>query len=143
MHIDTEIHPVVVEIDDREYEVASKTVDIAERLQKAEMSATKSGKLAFELWREHLEILLGRAAVKDLFPNGKNENLDRMEAIYYGVMDAFNFNARDRHEARRKASVSEVEDIADALKPLGELLSLLKSAPTANVSQFPTIKRPQ
>lgn len=143
MRIDTEIRPVVVEIDDKEYPVAAKTVDIAEKLQKAETAAGKVNKLAFVLWREHLEILLGRAAVKELFPGGNAENLDRMEAIYYGVMDAFNYNGREQRDARREASVSEVREIAEALKPVGELLSLLKGAPAANVSQFPAIKRPQ
>lgn len=141
MRIDTEIKSVIVEIDDKEYPVAAKTVEVAERIRKAEMDAAKSGKMAYELWREHLDILLGRAAVKELFPGGKGENLDRMELIYYGVMDAFNANGREVRDERMTNAASEAKAIAEALKPVGELIALLKSEP-AKVSPFPAIRKP-
>ena len=144
MHIDTEIRPVIVEIGDKEYPVAPKTVDIAEKLHKAEDAAIKSKKLAYEMWREHLEILLGRTAVKEIFPGGKAENLDRMEAIYTGVMDAFNFNGREQREARTDAAVAEAKAVSDALKPLSDLFTLMgKAQPNEKVVGYPTIKRPE
>lgn len=147
VHIDTEIHPVTIEIDDKEYEVAAKTVDIAEKLQKAEINAGKSAKLQHELWRQHLEILLGRTAVRELFSAGKTESLDRMEGIYYGVMEAFNYNGREQRAARQEASVSEITGIAEAVEPINRLLELLERTKNiqskANGKQFPTIKRPE
>ena len=141
MRIDTEIKSVSVEIGDKEYPVAEKTVEVAERLRKAKMDAAKSGKMEYELWREHLEILLGRAAAKELFPAGKTENLDRMELIYYGVMDAFNANGREVRDERVDASLSEAKALAEYLKPVGELVALLKAEP-AKVSPFPAIRKP-
>lgn len=143
MRIDTEIKSVIVEIDDKEYEVAAKTVDVAEKLQKAEINARKSGKLAFELWREHLEIVLGRAAVKELFTGGRDENLDRMEAIYYGVMDAFNANGRERRDERMETSASEAKALVDAIKPLVDVLSMLNKSGEIAATPFPMIKRPE
>ncbi|MEA4899327.1 MAG: hypothetical protein VB115_13955 [Christensenellaceae bacterium] len=140
MRIDPDIKPVVVEIDDKEYAVAAKTVDIAEKLQKAEETAVKTAKPQFELWLQHLEILLGRAAVRELFPGGKNENLDRMEAIYYGVLDAFNYNGREARSARAEDTVTEAKAIAEALKPLGDLMALLGGA---GDGKFPAIRRPK
>jgi len=138
MRIDTEISPVIVEIEDKEYPVAVKTIEIAEKLQKAEDAAVKGKKSEFEMWLAHLEILLGRAAVKELFPKGKAENLDRMEAIYYGVMNAFDYNGREAREARAEETVAEAKAIADALKPLAELMAAVNGK--ANL-QYPTIKR--
>jgi hypothetical protein len=138
MRIDIEITPVVVEIDDREYELASKTVDVAEKLQKAEEAAIKAKKPEFTLWLQHLEILLGRAAVKELFPGGKAENIDRMEAIYYGVMNAFDHNGREAREARAEATIEEAKAISGALKPLADLMALMGGRAEP---KYPTIKR--
>lgn len=138
MRINTEIKPVVVEIDDKEYEVAPKTVEIADKLQRAEDAAIKGKKAQFEMWLAHLEILLGRAAVKELFPGGKGENLDRMEAIYYGVLDAFDYNGRETREARAEATVEEARAISDALKPLADLMAMLGGRADP---KYPTIKR--
>lgn len=137
--IDTEIKPVVVVIEDKEYAVTMKTVEAAERLQKAEKAAVDGKQAQFELWKAQLEILLGRPAVRDLFPGGKAENLDRMEAIYYGVMDAFDYNGREAREARAEASTADVKAMAEALKPLADLLTLVNGAPD---QKYPTIKRP-
>jgi len=139
MRIDTEISPVIVEIEDKEYPVAVKTIEIAEKLQKAEDAAVKGKKSEFEMWLAHLEILLGRAAVKELFPGGKNENLDRMEAIYYGVLNAFNYNGHEARASRADEAVEEAKAISDALKPLAELMALLGGK--SEQPKYPTIKR--
>ena len=139
MRIETEIQPVIVEIEDKEYPVAAKTVDVAEKLHKAEDDAVKGGKPQFELWKAQLEILLGRAAVKELFAGGKTENLDRMEAIYYGVMNAFDYNGREAREARAEETAATAKDLAEALKPLADLLALANGKPDP---KYPTVKRP-
>ena len=43
MHIDTEIRPVIVEIDGKEYDVAPKTVELLEKLRHAEDTTVKAG----------------------------------------------------------------------------------------------------
>lgn len=139
MRIDTEINPIVVEIEDKEYEVAPRTVEVAEKLKRAEETAIKDKKPEFSLWLAQLEILLGRAAVKELFPGGKGENLDRMEAIYYGVLNAFDYNGREARDARTEETVEQAKEISEALKPLAELMAMLGGKPEQ--PKYPTIKR--
>ena len=78
MRIDTEIRPVIVEIDGKEYNVAPKTVELLEKLRGVEDAAVKAGKMRHEMEMEQLELLLGWQAVRELFSAGKKENVDRV-----------------------------------------------------------------
>lgn len=138
MRIDTEIRPVIVEIDGKEYDVAPKTVELLEKLRGAEDAAVKAGKMRHEMEMEQLELLLGRQAVRELFKAGKNENVDRVDAIYYGVLEAFDASSRERREARTDAMADEFRAIAETLKPLAEMMALMRNAP----GKLPAIKRP-
>lgn len=138
MRIDTEIRPVIVEIDGKEYDVAPKTVELLEKLRGVEDAAVKAGKMRHEMEMEQLELLLGRQAVRELFSAGKKENVDRVDAIYYGVLDAFDASSRERREARTDAMADEFSAIAEALKPLAEMMALMRNAP----GKLPAIKRP-
>ena len=139
MHIDTEIRPVIVEIDGREYPVAPKTVGVLEKLRRSEDDAVKAGRMRHELIMEHLELLLGRPAVREIFPSGRDENVDRMEAVYAGVLDAFDANSRQRREARTDAVTGELRQLADQLRPLADLLSIMR---TNDPGGRPVIRRP-
>lgn len=138
MRIDTEIRPVIVEIDGKEYDVAPKTVELLEKLRGVEDAAVKAGKMRHEMEIEQLELLLGRQAVRELFSAGKKENVDRVDAIYYGVLDAFDASSRERREARTDAMADEFRAIAETLKPLAEMMALMRNAP----GKLPAIKRP-
>lgn len=138
MRIDTEIRPVIVEIDGKEYDVAPKTVELLEKLRGVEDAAVKAGRMRHEMEIEQLELLLGRQAVRELFSAGKKENVDRVDAIYYGVLDAFDASSRERREARTDAMADEFRAIAETLKPLAEMMALMRNAP----GKFPAIKRP-
>lgn len=138
MRIDTEIRPVIVEIDGKEYNVAPKTVELLEKLRGAEDAAAKAGKMRHEMEMEQLELLLGRQTVRELFSAGKKENVDRVDAIYYGVLEAFDASSRERRETRMDAMADEFSAIAEALKPLAEMMALMRNAP----GKFPAIKRP-
>ena len=138
MRIDTEIRPVIVEIDGKEYDVSPKTVELLEKLRGVEDAAVKAGKMRHEMEIEQLELLLGRQAVRGLFKAGKNENVDRVDAIYYGVLEAFDASSRERREARTDAMADEFSAIAEALKPLAEMMALMRNAP----GKLPAIKRP-
>lgn len=126
MRIDADIREVSVEIDGNTYPVAAKTVAVAEKLKKAQ-EISEGAKPQYELWLSHLEILLGAKAVRALFPDGRNENLDRMEAIYYGVMDAFDVNGRELRAARSDRLTDQAAELADALEPVTRLLALLEA----------------
>lgn len=117
MRIDTDIPEIIVEIDDREYPVAPRTVAVCEKLLAAEKACL--GKPQYVLWLQELEILLGKGACKELFPDGKAENVDRIQRIYAGVAGAFNHTS---DEIGAQGQAQKLEALATALAPLNELL---------------------
>lgn len=117
MRIDTDISAIIVEIEGNEYEVAEKTVAVAEKIQKAQNDHV--GKPEYQLWLAMIEIILGKSACKKLFPNGKSENLDRMERIYMGVLKAFGHNSEELEEEQRQ---SRSEGISEQIRPIVELM---------------------
>lgn len=126
MTINTDIRDVIVEIDGAEYPVAEKTIDVAEKLEEANKKHVGKSR-QYELWLAHLRILLGAEAVKALFPGGKNENLDRMEAIYLGCMEAFNYNNKRAESDERQ--LDELKGNLDAIRQLNELLRRVERMP--------------
>ena len=117
MRIDTEVPEIIVEIEDKEFTLAPRTVDICDRLTAAEQANV--GKPAYKLWMAELEIVLGKAACKELFPDGKAENVDRLQMIYAGVSRAFN---RTADEIASSDQERQLEAVATALGPLNEFL---------------------
>ena len=109
MRINTKIERVNVEIDGKTYEVAEKTVSIAEKLRDAAMSCY--GMPEYRLWLKEMEILLGVDAVEALFPDGNDENLDRMERIHDGVLSAFDYNSAKMREERQRKDQEPLEAV--------------------------------
>lgn len=112
-YIDTDIKAITVEIEDMEYPVAAKTVEIADRL--AEAAKKCAGQPEYKLWLAELEVLLGKAAVKELFASGRQENIDRIQRIHAGVLRAFDYNASALQE-------EETQRQQELIAPLTELL---------------------
>ena len=115
--IDTEVPEIIVEIDDKEYPVAPRTVEIMEKLAEAERA--NMGKPIYKLWRAELEILLGKTACRELFTAGRLENVDRIQMIYAGVARAFQHTDDAVTAATRE---KDLEAVATALAPINELL---------------------
>lgn len=114
--IDTYIADTSVEIEGKVYEVARKTVEIAEKL--AEAGRRMDGQPEYKLWMAELEILIGKDAVKELFPNGKKENIDRMYMIYCGVLEAFDYNAEQVNAEKLEKQQDKISGVTDMLKQL-------------------------
>ena len=112
-YIDTEIKAITVEIEDKEYPVSAKTVEIADRL--AEAAKKCAGQPEYKLWMAELDVLLGKAAVKELFASGRQENIDRIQRIHSGVLRAFEYNASALQE-------EETQRQQELIAPLTELL---------------------
>ena len=112
-YIDTDIKAITVEIEEKEYLVAAKTVEIADRL--AEAAKKCAGQPEYKLWLAELEVLLGKAAVKELFSSGRQENIDRIQRIHAGVLRAFDYNASALQE-------EETQRQQELIAPLTELL---------------------
>lgn len=126
MVINTDIRDIIVEIDGAEYPVAAKTIDVAEKLEDANRKYVGKAR-QYELWLAHLRILLGAEAVKEIFPGGKKENLDRMEAIYIGCMRAFNYNRPKAEETERQAD--ELKGNLEAIRQVNEFLRRMDRLP--------------
>ena len=112
MRINTKIERVNVEIDGKTYELAEKTVGIAEKLRDAAMNCY--GMPEYRLWLKEIEILLGTDAVEELFRDGNDENLDRMERIHDGVLSAFDYNSakmREEHLRRQQEPLEPVRGL--------------------------------
>ena len=109
MRINTKIERVNVEIDGKTYEVAEKTVSIAEKLRDAEMNCF--GMPEYRLWLKEMEIILGTDAVEELFRDGNDENLDRMERIHDGVLSAFDYNSAKMREERQRKDQEPLESV--------------------------------
>jgi hypothetical protein len=122
MQINTEIKEIIVTIDGTDYPVAEKTIETAERMKKVE-EAHVGKAMQHELWLAELEVMLGKDAVRALFPKGRAENLDRMEAIFCGVMSAFDHNGAELREERYRETLDEVEKMAAKLKPITDVMS--------------------
>ena len=135
MRIDTEVPAMTVEIEDREYEVAPRTVEIAEKL--ADVEKASQGKPLYRLWLAELEILLGKDACRELFVAGKNENIDRLQRIFAGVSRAFLYTAE---EVEAEAGERRIEALSAALAPVNELLRNVRALDKAEDGRK-TIKR--
>lgn len=120
--IDTEVENIIVEIDDKEYPVAAKTIEVSDKLY--EIEAESKGKPAYKMWLAELRVLLGDAAVNELFHSGKAENVDRIQSIYMGVAKAFNHHF-DAIEAGNRES--DMQAVATALAPINELLRQVRT----------------
>lgn len=122
MRIDTDIPEIIVEIEGREYALAPRTVEVMDRLAEAERASM--GKPVYKLWLAELEIILGKAACRELFTGGRAENVDRLQMIYAGVARAFQ-HTEDAVSASTRER--ELEAVATALAPLNELLKNLRA----------------
>lgn len=135
MRIDTEVPTMTVEIEDKDYEVAPRTVEIAEKL--ADVEKASQGKPLYRLWLAELEILLGKDACRELFVGGKNENIDRLQRIFAGVSRAFLFTAE---ELEAEAGERRLEALSAALAPVNELLRNVRALDKGE-GERKTIKR--
>ena len=136
MRIDTDIPEIIVEIEDKEYPVAARTVTVCEKLLAAEKANV--GQPAYKLWREELEILLGREACRELFRDGKAENVDRLQLIYAGVAGAFNHTA---NEIETRSQEQKLEAMSEALRPLNELLRHVRALEGSGNGNVKEIRR--
>lgn len=122
IRIDTTIEPRKVEIDDREYTVAPRTIKVCDQLLDIEKAHV--GKPAYRLKLAELRVLLGDAAHRQLFKGKDGENVDRIDMIYRAVSRAFTQNEEDldAQDAEDKA-----QTLASSLAPLNELLRNLNA----------------
>ena len=127
MRIDTEIAEVTVEIEDNEYVLAPRTVELCDRLRALEKKY--EGQALYRLWLAELELIMGKAALKQIFPNGGKENVDRIYAIYKGVARAFSYNSAALDSDERATELEQydgaIERVVSVGNAIGEINTLL------------------
>lgn len=128
MHIDTDIAPVRVEIEGREYPLAPRTARLMKTLKHIEETNLRAGKPHYAVEMEQLKLILGREAAWELFGAGGAEDLDRLDAIYYGVLAALETPGRQQRAAYTRTLAADMRALAEAVRPLVELAALLRGA---------------
>ena len=142
IRIDTTIETRAVEIDDKEYPVALRTIEVCDKLLDIEKAHV--GKPAYRLKLAELRVLLGDAAYRELFKSKDRENVDRIDLIYRAVSRVFTQNEEDleAQDAEDKA-----QRLASTLTPLNDLLRNINQLnkrgeePAEKPTPFPLIRR--
>ncbi len=127
MHIDTQTTPMRVEIEGREYPLAPRTARAGGKTAARRGSGLRKGRPHHKVEMEQLSLLLGRGAARELFPRGGGEDLDRLDAIYYGVLAALEAPGRVKRAEHTRALAVELRELAEAIRPLVELSALLRN----------------
>ncbi|MBQ6594874.1 MAG: hypothetical protein IJH78_04355 [Clostridia bacterium] len=107
-----------VEIDGREYPVAERTPKTERRLARA----TRIGDPARRK-RRLLRVLLGRRAARELLPGKRRRDLDRLDLLAAGVLDAYRENRRRLRARRLEKAALELQA---ALAPIDRTLDRLE-----------------
>ncbi len=135
MLIDTSIlQHVIVEIEGNEYPVAEKSIAVCEKVDAIirDAFAKNAGTLTPEKMMEAVGILLGKDAQKALFPNGKQENYDRICLIYNGVREAFDYNtnkiSQAEQEKQLEAPMDKIKELSKAVESISNLNRAQKRA---------------
>ena len=138
MQLNIEIRPVDLEINGVSYPVVEKTVDVARKIADILTSEDRNEKLQYVMWLEQLRLVLGEAAVEELFPAEHigEINLDFLEAVYSSAMEAFDYNGRELRSKQDKAELDYLHDLANTLITISDKVQQI-------YGKYPGIGRPQ
>ena len=111
---------VSVRIDGEEYEIAERRPEIDEKLQTHNDNIGNMS--SYEASYNLVRILLGDEAAKKIFPNGKQENLNRMYYIARGVDQAYQAEYQELRDKEFEDALSKMDRIAERTKPVIEMI---------------------
>lgn len=120
MQIDTEERAVIVTIEGNDYPVRERTEETDALLRDHDRRAATASQ--YESDMNLCEILLGKDAVKALFPLGKKESLLRLHKIARGVIDAYEYQMKELEKAEIDRELAKWEEVGTKTKPVIELL---------------------
>lgn len=109
----TGIKEIYVEIDEKEYKLAEKTVATVNEL--LGVYRRNEGQPEYKLWLEEMRVILGEKAAAELFSMGRNENVDRLHRIRTGVMRAFDANAEETMQEEMESGLEQMNRATAAL----------------------------
>lgn len=129
--IDYQPKEVIVSIGGNEYTVAPRTEKTERALREIETGA--KGLSQYESDTAVIRILLGDKAVKEIFPLGENENLDRLYSIASQVLRAYRINyselVADSARSEMNPVLEQLRQLSNDVKPLLELTQKMTSKP--------------
>ena len=117
---------IFVRIDGAEYKVASRTPETDRKLQAHNDNLDKMS--SYEASMNLCKILLGEDAVKQIFPNGEKENLNRMYYIARGVDDAYQEEYQEMKDKEFEDTLSKMDKLSERTKPVIEMIDRTNNA---------------
>ncbi len=131
MNIDYEPKQIVASIGGREYPVAPRTEKVEQAIRDHDASMGNKSQYSSDI--ELVTILLGEKAAGELFPNGENENLDRLYFIANKLVEAYRANYRELANEAAKSQINpaieQLKELAESVKPLIALTQGIPSKP--------------
>ena len=113
--IDFSENEYILTIDGNDYAVAKRTGELEKKLR--DHDANIGTLTEYESNKELIELLLGKKAFKEIFPNGEKENLDKIAKVSYYAVKYFN---KEKNEMDKKNIEDKLKDIKDVTKPIAE-----------------------
>ena len=115
---------IKVQIDGQEYTVPARTERLERQLKQHDdrLKSVSQYQSDYDL----VKIILGTDAAKQIFPNGEEENLDRMHYIAMKLMEIYYKAYKDIEDESFEDSLDKLGRISDKVGNLAKLEKLAK-----------------
>ena len=115
---------IKVQIDGQEYTVPARTERLERQLKQHDDRLKSVSQYQSDL--DLVKIILGADAAKQIFPNGEDENLDRMHYIAVKLMEIYYKAYKDIEDESFEDSLDKLGRISDKVGNLAKLEKLAK-----------------
>lgn len=115
---------IKVQIDGQEYTVPARTERLERQLKQHDDRLKSVSQYQSDL--DLVKIILGTDAAKQIFPNGEEENLDRMHYIAVKLMEIYYKAYKDIEDESFEDSLDKLGRISDKVGNLAKLEKLAK-----------------
>lgn len=122
--------PVTVSIEGNEYEIAERTAKTEKALRELESRVRSDSQYESDL--ALTGILIGKDAVSELFPNGEDENLNRLHYYAVKLLELYQDEYRQIEAERYEATLKQMDAITSRAE---SVLSLAELAPAGKAGK--------
>ncbi|MBR5809123.1 MAG: hypothetical protein IKY39_03350 [Clostridia bacterium] len=109
-----ENNPVTIEVNDNIYTLPARTLAVEDKIKAHDEKIPERNE--FENNKELIEILIGKKAFKEIFPDGKNSNLDHVAMVAFACLETYYKPKTDADYARAQKSLEKLQTIQNAVK---------------------------
>lgn len=110
-----------LEIDGKRYTIFPRTAEREKRLKEHDSNIGNMSE--FEANMQLLEILLGKEAVYEIFNEGENTKLDKLEAVTACALDLYMTEHKRIREEKIEKKMSEVEPLLKQVRETSRAVS--------------------